>query len=297
MHLPRLLLLLNALLVMPMLSPAPAHAAPDLAALWDFSNPQASEQRFRAALAAGATGDDALILHTQIARSLGLRRQFDAAREVLAGIEPAMAAAGAEARTRYRLELGRTWASASHEPAQLIPDAQARARAAFNEALATARAAALDGLAIDAIHMLAFVDTAPADQRHWNQAALDVVLASTQPAARHWEASVRNNLGLALHGLGRYDEALQQFQQALALREQGSDAGATRIARWMVAWMLRALTRIDEALALQLALEQDCDAAGAPDPYVFEELALLYRALGDEARARVYDARHKAARG
>lgn len=48
----------------------------DLSMLWDFSQPDVSEQRFRAALAS-STGDDALnSLQTQIARTCGLRGDF-----------------------------------------------------------------------------------------------------------------------------------------------------------------------------------------------------------------------------
>ena len=47
-------------------------AAMDLDALWNFDDPAQSEQRFRDALAA-ATGDDAFVLRTQIARTYGLR--------------------------------------------------------------------------------------------------------------------------------------------------------------------------------------------------------------------------------
>ena len=43
----------------------------DLNALWDFGRPEVSEQRFRDALQS-ATGDQALILRTQIARTYGL---------------------------------------------------------------------------------------------------------------------------------------------------------------------------------------------------------------------------------
>lgn len=259
----------------------------DLAALWDFNRPDVSEQRFRKALEQ-ASGDDALILQTQIARTYGLRKAFDKARSVLKAVEPHIGAAGDEARVRYQLELGRTYASATHPPEMETAENKARARAAYEAALATARKAGLDGLAIDAIHMLAFVDTAAADQLKWAQEALAVVNASSQPAAKRWEASIRNNLGYALHQLGRYDEALSQFRLALAIRERGSNAEATRTAHWMVAWTLRALKRADEALAIQLRLEREGDAAGQPDPYVYEELEALYRARGDEARARHY---------
>lgn len=266
----------------------PVDAVPiDVASMWDFKHPEVSEQRFRSALQ-GAVGDDALILQTQIARTFGIRKDFTTAREWLTNIEPSMATAGAEARVRYQLELGRTYASATHAPEMLTADAKERARAAYNEALQTAQAAHLDGLAIDAIHMLAFVDTSPEDQLKWAQKALAVVEGSTQPEAKRWEASIRNNLGYALHQLGRYDEALQQFNEAVVLRERGTDAGTVRVAYWMVAWTLRAMQRNDEALAIQLRLERECDAAGDPDPYVFEELETLYRAAGNAERAEFY---------
>ena len=265
----------------------------DLAPLWDFSKPELSEQRFRTALET-ARGDEALILHTQIARTFGLRKDFAKAQAVLAAIAPQMKTAGFEARARYALELGRTRASATHALALLTGAAKSQARAAFTEALTVAKLGALDALAIDAIHMFAFVDKAPADQLKWTQAALAVSTASSQPAARRWEGSLRNNLGMALHGLSRYDEALAQFKQALVIREQGTNAGQVRVAHWMVAWTLRAMNQLDDALAIQLRLEQEGAAANEPDPYVFEELETLYRVTGNVDRANHYAKLHKA---
>jgi hypothetical protein len=63
----------------------------------------------------------------------------------------------------------------------------------------------------------------------------------------------------------------------------------------MVARTLRSLQRHDEALAIQLRLEREFDAAGQPDPYVFEELEALYRARGDADKAEHYNARRAAA--
>jgi tetratricopeptide (TPR) repeat protein len=259
----------------------------DLAPLWDYAKPELSEQRFRAALD-GASADERLILQTQIARTYGLRRDFAKAQDVLRIVEPEVGSAGFEARTRYSLELGRSYSSATHPPESQTAEAKALARAAYMSALQTARAGQLDDLAIDAIHMLAFVDTAPADQLKWGNEALAVVEASKQPAARKWEASIRHNIGHALHQLGRYPEALDQFKQAAAVRERGTNGEATRTAYWMIAWTLRALKRNDEALAIQLRLERECEAAGQPDAYVFEELEILYRESGDKARAAHY---------
>ncbi len=84
----------------------------DLAGLWDFAQPALSEQRFVAALA-DASGDEALILRTQIARSHGLRKDFTRARvellQLQLQLEPDLAGASAEAQTRHALELASHW--------------------------------------------------------------------------------------------------------------------------------------------------------------------------------------------
>lgn len=273
-----------------------AQAAVDVAALWDFSNPALSEQRFRAALER-AEGDDALILQTQLSRTYGLRREFEKQRELLTTIEPRVASAGAEARARHALEWGRSHISALTRPAERTPEALAAARAAYERALAAAQAGRLDGLAIDAVHMMAFVDDAPADQLKWNLQALAMVEASSQPAGKAWEASIRNNTGHALHALGRHAESLPQFERAAALREQAGNPRQAHIARWFVARALRLTGRVDDALAIQLQLERGAPAAlGRADAYVFEELEQLYRAKGNEERAGHYAALLKAAR-
>ena len=93
----------------------------DVAALWNFSDPAASEQRFRQALAT-ASGDDALELQTQIARTYGIRRNFTEARRMLTGIEADVARAGAAPQVRWHLELGRTYASPVHRPEETTPE-------------------------------------------------------------------------------------------------------------------------------------------------------------------------------
>ena len=265
----------------------------DVNALWDHGKPALSEERFRAALAT-ATGDDALILRTQIARSWGLRRDFDQARAELAEVQPQLNAAGPEAQVRYWLELGRTYSSATHDPASQNEDTKNRARTAYDNALALATANKLDYLAIDAMHMYAFVDRTPEDEVKWADRALAVVEASTQADAKKWEASLRNNRGYALHQLGRNDEALTEFKRALAARERQGDVRSIRIAHWMIAMTLRHMGRHYAALEIQQRLEREWDADGEPDPYVFEELEKIYRARGDTTRADHYAARLRA---
>lgn len=269
----------------------------DVRAMWDFDRPDVSEQRFRDRLAT-ATPDEALILQTQIARTFGLRERLDDSRALLQSLRPQLASASAEARVRWHLEWGRTWASAVHD-SEKLPDADREtARSAFRTAADAARAAGLDALAVDALHMLPFTTrSTPADLLQdlaWNQEALAMALASSQPDARRWEASLRNNLGITLNKLGRHDEALLMLQQALAaLQQQAAPVGRQRIGHWMVANTLRRLGRVDESLAIQQRLEAENAADGTPDPHVFKELALLHRARGEMAQADAYDARAK----
>jgi tetratricopeptide (TPR) repeat protein len=257
----------------------------DISSLWDFDHPDVSERHFLDALA-GASADDGLILKTQIARTYGLRGDFSRAQRLLSELEPELRSAGPAPKVHYYLELGRTCCSATHAPASQTAEVRGRARAAYMNALSVARDAGLDGLAIDALHMMTFVDTAPEAQLEWNLKALKLMEESSQPAAQRWAASLHNNIGYALHLLGRYEEALHEFELALVERERD-----IRVAHWMIAWTLRALGRTDEALDIQLRLELECEAADVSDPYVFEELEQLYRALGDEEKAAFYAAR------
>lgn len=105
-------------------------AAIDLRPLWDYGNPALSEQRFQAALQT-ASGEERIILQTQIARTFVFRKQFAQARTVLAGLAPTIAAAGPEARTRYYLELGRTFASGQHQSWDRTAEATTLARRNF----------------------------------------------------------------------------------------------------------------------------------------------------------------------
>lgn len=261
-------------------------------ALWDFSNPALSEERFQAA-ATDAEPSDRLILTTQIARSHGLRGDFEQAREILESIGGQISEASSEARARFHLELGRTHASAAHNPDEISESDREQAAKAYNEAASTAEAGQLPGLQIDAIHMLSIIERDPKKQEQLDRAALQIATTSSDPAAKKWEASIRNNLGYNLHSQGRYPEALEQFQLALKLRVQRGDPVPIRIANWMIAWTLRHMERYQEALEIQLELEREWEIAGTPDPYVYQELAELYTALGDQEAADRYTAKQK----
>lgn len=125
----------------------------NLAELWDFSNPESSEERFRAALPA-ASADEALVLQTQIARTHGLRRDFSQAQQILAEIEPQIQSASVESKVHYYLELGRTYSSATHPAESQTREVKELARSAYLQAFELAQEGKLDDQAIAWIHHL-----------------------------------------------------------------------------------------------------------------------------------------------
>ena len=232
----------------------------DLGALWDFDDPAGSEARFRAA-AEAANGDDRAMLTTQVARALGLQGRFGEGHEALDAIE----SPGAEVELRIALERGRLLRSEGNWDAALP---------IFRTASARAAEAGLEGLELDALHMIPLCLTGE-EQLAATEHAIERARHAATPDGRRWLGSLLNNLGMAHADAGEWPRALATFEEALAERRAQGDADNVFAARWMVAWALRNLGRMDEAREAQLALKADLDAAGKADRYVDEELELL----------------------
>jgi tetratricopeptide (TPR) repeat protein len=114
----------------------------------------------------------------------------------------------------------------------------------------------------------------------WNRRTIDYARRALDPKAQGWQAAAHNNIGNDLREARRLDESLVAFKESLAAYERTGRAESIRVARWQIGNVLRLQGRHDEALAWQLALERDAAAAKAPDPYVYDELALLHDAAG-----------------
>lgn len=254
-----------------------AAQAMDIEAFWEYSQPAASEQRFRAALV-NARGDERLELLTQIARSFSLRRDFEQAHKLLDDVEPQLATAGAAPRVRYLLERGRTFNSAGEK---------ARAKPLFVQAWETAIAGGLEGLAVDAAHMVPIV-VSGAEGAEWTRRGVELARRSSDKKAQALLPALLNNHAWNLHDEGRFVDALPVFREAQTAWLTTGRQPQARIARWSVARCLRSLQRFDEALAIQRALEEEGSAAGSPDGFVFEELAELLDALGRADEAKPY---------
>jgi tetratricopeptide (TPR) repeat protein len=251
-----------------------------LATTWNFSEPRQSEARFlQLAEELARRGDRCGQLQalTQAARARGLERRFAEGHELLDEFAAELELQPAVVRVRSLLERGRLFNSAG---------AREQALPLFERAWELGRSAQLDALAVDAAHMIAIVHLATPERAiEWNETALALARASRERRARLWLGSLLNNQGWSYFEQKEYQRALALFQEAYEFRREQDPAqpgagAAQRIAAWCVARALRALGRVEEALARQTELAREWEAAGSSSGYVFEELGECLLAQG-----------------
>ena len=242
--------------------------------LWDFSEPAGSEAAFRTAYLAEKEPVVRIQIAIQMARAQGLQKRFaDATRTVetaLADIE-ALAQAAPVARLRARLEQGRLHRD-QRQPSE--------AKRSFELSLEVARALRLDFYTVDALHMLALLETDPAVALTHHRTALTVAETSSSARAKKWLGPLYNNVGWTLCDLERYEEALSVFERDIAFRLENGSAKAARIARYSAARTRRLLGQYETALKEQSELERELSDLGETDGFVLEEVAENLLALG-----------------
>jgi tetratricopeptide (TPR) repeat protein len=153
--------------------------------------------------------DERAELATQLGRAIGLQGRFEEADALLDSID------GEDEPTigiRIILERGRILNSSGH-PAMAVP--------LFEQAAELGDHLGEEFLAVDALHMLAIADADHAEL--WTRSALEYASTAHDPNTRRWMVALHNNLGWALHGAGRFAEALVEFQ----LAEQWADRVGT----------------------------------------------------------------------
>ena len=178
--------------------------------LWKQKDPGLSEQRVRDALADPAyDADEKAELATQLGRAIGLQGRYEEADELLDSVD------GEEEPTvgvRILLERGRVLNSSGHA-AMAVP--------LFEQAAELGDHLGEEYLAVDALHMLAIADSAHAEL--WTKSAIEYASTAHDPHTRRWMVALHHNLGWALHGAGRFTEALVEFQ----LAEQWAERAGT----------------------------------------------------------------------
>jgi tetratricopeptide (TPR) repeat protein len=246
-----------------------------LRSLWDFDDLEASEERFRAQLAAEETDAGRAEVLTQLARVEGLRGEFDAGERLVREAE-SLAGESPVAAVRIDLERGRLLRSGGDPAAALPLFASAYTRAlAANEAY----------LAGDAAHMAALA--APDRKTYVAWTSRGIELAESNDGARYWLGPLLNNLGWEHVEAGEHEEALDAFRRALAAREEAPEnPSAIALARYAVGKALRALGRNGEAIPLLEQAVAWADGEGKPDGWFHAELAEGYADAGRPSEAR-----------
>lgn len=254
----------------------------DFDALWDYNDAAKTEATFRTLIpeaeASGNTSYHVQLL-TQIARAEGLQRKFDEAHRTLDAAEGMLTDDLVVARIRYLLERGRVTNSSGQRE---------ESKPYFLDAWNLAVKSGEDFYAVDAAHMMGIVEP-PDEQLEWNEKAIDLAEKSADEKARGWLGSLYNNTGWSYHDSGEYEKALDMFEKTLAWYEEKGDQDYVRISRWMIGRTYRSLGRIDDAIEVQKALEEEYEREGfSPDGYVFEELGECLLLKGQEAEASHY---------
>ena len=190
--------------------------------LWDFDNPELSEQRFREAMADEKyDADERAELATQLGRAIGLQGRFEEADALLDAIdsedEPTIG-------VRIILERGRVLNSSGH-PQMAVP--------LFEQAAELGDHLGEEFLAVDALHMLAIADADHAEL--WTRSALEYASTAHDPHTRRWMIALHNNLGWILHRSGRLTEALVEFQLAEQWAERVGTPAQQQYAREAIA--------------------------------------------------------------
>ena len=247
--------------------------------LWDFSDPEETEKRFREILPKIKAGSSLYIeLLTQIARTHSLRRQFDEAHTLLNEAQNLVTASQSRAKVRLLLERGRTYNSAGQ---------QKEAKPLFLKAWEIAGSLGEDNLAIDAAHMMGIVEP-PDRQLEWSLRALELTEQTTDERAKKWLGPLYNNIGWTYHDNDEFESALKYFEKSYQYRKSQGQVRETQIARWSVARALRSLQRVSEALTMHRDLLAELDEAGTRDGYVFEEIAECLLILDQKVDASPY---------
>jgi tetratricopeptide (TPR) repeat protein len=253
--------------------------------LWNFDDPAGSEAKFRGLMAKALEsinrGYEAELL-TQIARAQGLQQKYADALSTLDQVDAMLRPDMTTARVRSFLERGRVLNS-SGKSEDAIP--------IFTRALESAQAAGLEYYAVDAAHMLG-IAAKGRDSLRWNEEAIRLSEAASDPKARRWLGPLYNNTGWTYFDMGQYAEALQLFGRDLEYRKKNGTNVQIGIARWSIAKMLRHLGRVEESLKQQMELLDDADRKNNDaEGYTREEIAECLLALGLHSEAKAYFAR------
>lgn len=264
----------------------------DLDALFDPTDPLASEGAFRALLpdAQKLSGGERfwlVELLSLIARTEALQGRYSQAhasiKEALRILDELQAderqAAGRDtAKIRCLLESGRL---------HVLEKTPSQARALLSKAWALAISSGADHLAVEIAQLMAMIEPAKA-QQEWIVRALEIAENSAAAKTRRRLGGLYTSLGWKLFDSRQYERSLETFQRALAHFKADGTAREVFVAQWSIGKVLRTLGRTEEALAIQQALLSELGIGGVRDGGLYQELAECLQSLKRPDEARLY---------
>lgn len=235
---------------------------------WNFEDPAASETVFRQLAARAHSASDHIVANTQVARALGLQKQFAKAHELLSELNGATDLD----RAWVQLETGRV-----HKDEGKLVEAGKCFEQASQLAIWPISSQAnemAEHLRIDALHMYAMLLT-PWEEASFLEELVQEAKATRTAAGAKWLPSLYNNIGYSWAAVGGWNDALTNFELSLNAAKLLRDSKRIFPARYAIGFALRNLGRTEEALAHMTQLQKDLLAAGRSDQFVAAELAIL----------------------
>lgn len=265
--------------------------------IWSLGDPVLIENKFYELLPqAESLKNKSIYLQmlSQIALVQAMQQKFDAAHKTLDTAEALLTPEYELARARILLERGRVFQQSGNIP---------QAKSYFEQSFAVSQQNQLDFHTINAAHMIAIIVEPTIEKIKWNQLALELASSTNDKRAGDWLGSLYNNLGQNYLEDKQYEKALMAFQKALEYRKKEKYAPNIRVAKWAIAHTLRMLDRLDEALVILQALQQEYDVITKSEKidvpvvqmftltrgWVYEELAEIYLAKANIFVNAAYD--------
>lgn len=253
---------------------------PDLDKFWRSDDLAWTEDNIRAQLALERDSNTVrtIELLAQLARVRGLRGDLQAARALLGEAHTLLSSSNVVPATQLRfcLELGRMLA---------LSMSPQKARSAFLQAWELAVISKQDFFAIDAAVMMSTISPAKA-QNEWLQRARQVAEQSDNPQAKMWAPQLHMMQGWHAFDLRRYEEALLNFDAAIAANSGSEPPARLFPVLWGRARVLRALGQISEALQQQMSLCDQMQSLGLINGHVYLEIAECNQLLNQHDKAR-----------
>ena len=263
----------------------------DLDQLWNPADIPGSEVAFRTLLEDTqklATPDHSHLVEllALLARSEALQQKFQAARSSLEKAErllkqeqPTQATSiWISMKIRWLIEKGRL---------QVLEKTPSQARTYFSEAWTLAINSGENYFAVEIAQLMAVTEPQKS-QQEWLIRGIEIAEKSSHQKTKMLLGPLYSSLGWKFYDLKLLEKSLATFQKALKHHTSFGTGREAFVAQWSIGKVLRALGKVEEALAIQKALLSELGIGGERDGRLYEEVAECLQALRRTTEAQPY---------